>query len=179
MLDCPVDWSTTAQRRWTLILACMALLLNSYNLIRGYINWNKPTEYRQQGPVVYPKGWPLPELTAPPGSEKAQSYLPSAVMSRSPVAYEEHEGRRTWQLGFHTEQGETEVLAHVEAILNPSGYTVKPDTNGPIAEWWFFAPDGLTEVRLLHQPYLRVWWLEINSLPAPAPDESAGATLIP
>lgn len=75
--------------------------------------------------VVYPAGWPIPELTAPAGAT-ADNLPPhsfnSTIAGDKPYTMESDQDRTVWAVAFDSSLGWDAVVAHVDGCVVPLGY---------------------------------------------------------
>ncbi|GEM_PF-2354577 len=144
--------SGIARTRTALMIA--ALLFGSICLAGscfGSVRSKSRTELGIDGqPVTYPAGWPIQELTAPAGSERA-------LLLNGPGQYAyAHLGGMfdRYDVGYSNALGFEANLEHVKQIMSKHGsFTEQRSTSGWGDCCWLFGDDNCFDVGLVFRDY--------------------------
>jgi len=113
------------------------------------------------GEVKLPDGWPIAELVPPPGSERAKISDGSRTGDESTETFVWDESSQTYTVGFHVDLSYTEVIAHLDSILEKLGYSVIEDKPGRLRRYESTVKN--TQVLALYTEFSRVWRLQVDT----------------
>lgn len=156
-----------------LLLIVASLLLLASSCLSSHAGKN--SSRKLSGPVEYPQGWPLPELVAPPGSEKAKTTDPKSKEDGSygGTSFFDWGDYRWYESAFFTSDKFSDVVEHYEKILNKLNYRISESDGSRMRR--YISPDDKTSVLLSYSSVSDVWQVQITVFDQPCVPPPGGA----
>jgi len=117
----------------------------------------------RSGAVVYPQGWPVATLVAPPGSQRAIDLVGDGKTGDECAGYIDFgDGSRIYGVGFWTKLSYDSTIKHFDDLFKPLNYRVSEDQPGRLRK--YVSPDDRISVLVMYRDYPHVWQIQVNEV---------------